>query len=407
MFVVLRSFLLATFLLIFTCATPLVSAATTPLVNLDVQQAEIRDVLTALSKLARVSIIADDSVTGKVTVQLSNIPFETALDLITRTKGLSYRRFNDIIVVASAEKISQQYSQLQVFPLQYAKAEELQKSLQGIVDSKYLKSDLTTNALIFNGPRGEEEKLRESIARLDIPYKQITLEAQIVSIVQEDKKNLGLSWEWDEVPSSASTTSSSSSDTTSSVKAGKINFGPGYVFRYQATLSAMISNGRAKILASPRITTTPGKEAMIFIGDHIPVITEKVSDNTTTQTTEYVDAGIKLIYTPQVNDEGYITAKVHTEVSTPTLVSELKNYRITTRSADTYVRMKEGETLVIGGLINSEESNSLIKVPFLSNLPILGGLFKDVSKSKVSTEVIIFLKPTILYPEQPTERKDK
>ena len=162
----LRHFFAAAFLCFTIAATPAPIFAATPLVSMNVQQAEIRDVLTALSNIAHVSIIADDSVAGKVTVQLTNIPFETALDLITRTKNLSYRRFNDIIVVASAEKIAQQYSQLQVFPLQYAKAEDMQKSLEGIIDGKYLKSDLTTNSLIFSGSRADEEKLRESLARL-------------------------------------------------------------------------------------------------------------------------------------------------------------------------------------------------------------------------------------------------
>ena len=102
----LRHFFAAAFLCFTIAATPAPIFAATPLVSMNVQQAEIRDVLTALSYIAHVSIIADDSVAGKVTVQLTNIPFETALDLITRTKNLSYRRFNDIIVVASAERTS-------------------------------------------------------------------------------------------------------------------------------------------------------------------------------------------------------------------------------------------------------------------------------------------------------------
>lgn len=391
MFVAFRALFLAACLLLFpSAATP---ATASPLVNLNVQQAEIREVLTALSALANTSIIADDSVTGKVTVQLTNVPFDTALDLITRTKGLAYRRYNDLIVVAAAEKMSQHYSQLQVFPLRYAKAEELKTALDGIVDSKHLKADPMTNALIFNGPRSEEDKVREALQRLDLPYKQISLEAKIVSIVKEDNKNIGINWEWDEIPSS-------SSDDEDGVKAGKIHFGPGYLFRYQSTLSAMISSGKAKILASPRITTMPGKEAAIFIGDHIPVITEKTTDGSVTQSTEYVDAGIKLTYTPQVNENGDITAKVHTEVSTPILIAELKNYKITTRSAETYVRLKDGETLVIGGLINAEETNNLSRIPLLSNLPVLGHLFKDTSKSKVNTEVMIFLTPTIIKPSE-------
>ena len=96
-----------------------------------------------------------------------------------------------------------------------------------------------------------------------------------------------------------------------------------------------------------------------------------------------------------MSNAGYITAVVHTEVSTPTLISELKNYKITSRTADTNVRMRNGETLIIGGLINEEEQETLRKVPFISNLPILGELFKDRTKTKNKTEVMMILTPHI------------
>lgn len=117
--------------------------------------------------------------------------------------------------------------------------------------------------------------------------------------------------------------------------------------------------------------------------------------------TEYVDAGIKLRYTPIINSDGsMVTAEVHTEVSTPTLVSDLKNYRITSRQADTNVRMKNGETLIIGGLIGEEETKSVQRIPLLSKLPLLGNLFKNTSKRKTNTEVLMFLTPYITEPGQ-------
>jgi Type II secretory pathway, component PulD len=170
----------------------------------------------------------------------------------------------------------------------------------------------------------------------------------------------------------------------------------------------LITNGKAKILATPRIITIPGKAASIFIGDHIPVLTDKIENGTTTTTTSYVDAGIKLSYTPIVSDDGYITSVVHTEVSTPTLVSELKNYKITSRTADTNVRMRNGETLVIGGLINEEEQKSFKSIPFLSNIPLLGELFKSRSTTKSKTEVMMILTPYITNAgESPAIYNDK
>ena len=124
-------------------------------------------------------------------------------------------------------------------------------------------------------------------------------------------------------------------------------------------------------------------------------MTEKIENGITVNTTEYVDAGIKLTYTPLVSEDDMITSAVHTEVSTPTLVSEIKNYKITSRTADTYVRMRNGETLIIGGLINEEEQKNIQKIPFLSNIPILGELFKNRSTTKNKTEVMMILTPHI------------
>ena len=124
--------------------------------------------------------------------------------------------------------------------------------------------------------------------------------------------------------------------------------------------------------------------------------TEKHNSTGSYTTTEYLDAGIKLTYTPIVSGDGkMVTATVHTEVSTPTLVSEMKNYRITSRTADTNVRMLTGETLVIGGLINEEEQKSIQKVPLLSNIPLFGELFKNRTRRKAKTEVIMILTPHI------------
>lgn len=353
-------------------------------VTMSIKDGEIRDVLTALSTLGEQSIVTDDSVKGKISIAFDNVPFDTALDLVTRTKGLAYRNVHGVIVVSSQEQISKYYGDVAVFKLNFAKAEDAKVILKDIIkgEGAGLSVDPITNSIVFTGNRADEQKVRDTLALVDIPTKQVTLEAKIISLSNEDSKNLGVFWEWDVLPqassSSSSSSSSGSSSTTSSSSdsdstyGGIIHLGHGYKSSFQATLNALFTTGKAKILATPRIITIPGKEASIFIGDHIPVLTEKKDDGETTTSTEYVDAGIKLSYTPVVSNDGYITAVVHTEVSTPTLISELKNYKITSRTADTNVRMRNGETLIIGGLINEEEQETLRKVPFISNLPILG-----------------------------------
>ena len=143
-------------------------------------------------------------------------------------------------------------------------------------------------------------------------------------------------------------------------------------------------------------TTINGKEAHVLIGDRIPVLTDKTSNGVSTSTVEYIEVGIKLEYTPSITADGTITAKVRTEVSTPTLVPDIKNYRITTREAESNVNMKDGETMVIAGLIGTEESRTSNKVPFLGDIPILGALFRSHHNTKSETEVVIFLTAKIV-----------
>jgi protein transport protein HofQ/type IV pilus assembly protein PilQ len=357
-------------------------------VTMSIKDGDIRDVLTALSNLGDQSIVTDDTVKGKISITFDNVPFDAALDLVTRTKGLAYRNVHGVIVVSSQEQISKFYGDVAVFKLNYAKAEDVKTMLKDIVkgEGAGVSVDPITNSIVFTGNRADEQKVRDTLALVDIPTKQVTLEAKIISLSNEDTKNLGVSWDWETLPVSTDP------DTN---YGGIIHLGHGYQSTFQATVNALITSGKAKILATPRIITIPGKEASIFIGDHIPVLTEKTESGETTTSTEYVDAGIKLSYTPVVSNDNYITAVVHTEVSTPTLISELKNYKITSRTADTNVRMRNGETLIIGGLINEEEQETLRKVPFISNLPILGELFKDRTKTKNKTEVMMILTPHI------------
>ncbi|MBQ3433537.1 MAG: type II and III secretion system protein, partial [Selenomonadaceae bacterium] len=119
-------------------------------------------------------------------------------------------------------------------------------------------------------------------------------------------------------------------------------------------------------------------------------------NTSTTTSIEYRDAGIILRYTPRINSDGTITAKIHTEVSTPQYVEDMGAYRFNTRSAETTVTVRDGEPMIIGGLIGAEEAKSVSKIPFLGDLPILGALFRNHRKSKSESELIIFLTAHVL-----------
>ncbi len=356
-------------------------------VSLTIYNGSVGSVLDAVSGISGRSIVTDGDIKGTISIDIHDVSFETAMDTICRAKGLAYRDVDGIIVVSGGGG-STKSGDVEIYKLNYAKAEEVQKTLSALMtDGGKVAIDAVTNSILFSGSGLDGSKVRRAVKVLDVETQQVTLEAKIISIAKTDEKELGIKWSWDGVPQNTT------DDETNDTYHGVVNFGASYQFRFNAALNALFTAGKAKILATPRIITIPGKEASIFIGDHIPVQTEKNDNGTTTTSTEYVDAGIKLTYTPFVSEDGMITSVVHTEVSTPTLVSELKNYKISSRTADTNVRMRNGQTLVIGGLINDEETRTIKKVPILSNIPILGELFKDRIHNKTKTEVMMILTP--------------
>lgn len=159
---------------------------------------------------------------------------------------------------------------LACYPLSYAKAKDVQEALTPHFGTK-LGLDTITNSLILLGDEQSHARLRQLLPKLDVATKQVTLEAKIIAVSREDSKNLGVRWDWDTIPQRKQETNDSSNYD------GSFKFWRGFAFRFNATLNALISNGKARILATPRIITIPGKEASIFIGDHIPVQTESMT----------------------------------------------------------------------------------------------------------------------------------
>ena len=380
--------------------TQICSADSPALLSLSVKNATLQETAAALARMSGRNIITDSKIKELVTLHLEKVTLSAALDILTTAQGLTYVEKNGAILITSEDTLKKLSAGFYTFTLNYVKATDIQKSLSAILNTGKLAADPGSNSLLFNGSQTEARKIKEALQILDVATQQVTLEAKIFAIEKSEEKNLGLQWSWDTLPQYIS--ERKNSDDREDVKNTSGTSHQGHLrllnhsqasFCYTATLNALITSGKAKVLATPSLITVPGKEASIFIGSHIPVVTEKHNNGESTYSTEYVDAGIKLTYTPVVSRDGYITSSVHTEVSTPTLISELKNYRINSRTADTNVRMRNGETLVIGGLISEEEQKQLQQIPFLSKIPLLGALFKNHFSSKSKTEVIMLLTP--------------
>ncbi len=397
--------------------------------SLDVVDGDLRQVLTAVAAAGNLNLVLDDSVQGSVSLKLSDMPPADMVRIISESSGFSCSSRGGIIYVGSREN-GRQLQSVQVNYLDLDKAAamaelflnkgSLNSNKDDAGDAVVINRD--DNTLTFYASSQQYEQVRAFLHRQDTMPRQVSLEAKVTAVQKDAEKDLGISWEWSKLPQYpehdvsydvVSHTISDSDGTISEVSdyipvdevtrswqgggvPGIIRFGRGpegypYEFYYAAQLHALISDGKASILARPNVTTIQGNEAVINIGSEVPVPTISTTDSTTTTSIEYREAGIILRCTPRVNEDGIITVKVHTEVSSPLYVEDMKAYRFQKRSADTIVRLKDGETMVIGGLIGSDEARQMSKIPLLGDIPILGNLFKHIQKSKSDSEVMIFL----------------
>lgn len=445
--------LLSTAAAAFFICTSSVSAA--PMI-LNVHEADLRSAIMLVARNGGLNVSVDDSVKGTISITLNGVEPEKALEIIAKTKNLSLIRDGSIFILTSHVN-SGALMQSYVLPVRYGDPENLRKAIVLSLDPdvetvpdhmtrirnsdgsftyrySYRDSDSDNNtrqerikreervmvspdvnALVLFGTEAEYQRAKNLLADLDVELKQVSVEAKILAIDKDASKNLGVEWTWSNVPQFPDReieinetmsgrvieTEKYTRKANDNTGYGIIQFGRGpagipFEFYYGARINALVTNGKAKILSRPNVTTIQGHEAVINVGSSVPVPRESITNATTTTSIEYRDAGIILKYTPRVNADGTITATIHTEVSTPQYVSDLKAYRFNTRSADTTVTVRDGEPMVIGGLIGAEEAKSLSKIPFLGDLPLLGALFRSHRKSKSESELMIFITARVL-----------
>lgn len=406
--------------------------------------AEVAEVLQAAARLGGYGIVLDSDVRGRITVDTSAEPADL-LPRVARMYGLAAELRDGVFYISSAahaENVRQTY----VFPVHYSAPEALLPAINLSLpeagkrdstpnsssdtkkkeirprtarqtddeDAENAKAQAENTAsrsrddtratvgtdgqsVVLYGTPAEADATRQLLRELDVPARQVALEAKVISLTNDASRELGITWDWSPLPQYEGTrTYRGDSAIPGIVQFGRGPEGHPFEWYYEAQLHALEQAGKAKVLSRPNITTLTGREAVIEIGSEVPVPEVETTSRSTTTSFTYHKAGIILRYTPYVSNDGRITAIVHTEVSSPVYVEDLKAYRFNKRSADTSVRLKDGETMVIGGLIGSEEAKSYRKIPLLGDIPVLGAFFKNVQKSKQSSEIMIFLTARIL-----------
>ncbi len=387
---------------------------------------DIRQVVKTIAKQANVNILCDRSVSGKVVFALKDVYYETALQLIAKTNNLAVRKEGNTFIIGQAKNLAEGFDRntTRNYKLNFAKPEDVQKTISEVYKSTTgtplkVAVDKRINSIVVQGTKEQLDQISELVKQLDVKVHQVLIEAKIVEVSTTGQRHLGMNWGWGagqysegkasstgkiaaitEAQAKNASATSYRPDLTSLATGGNGDvFKLGDFFRgpmfFEATLNALETSGHGKTLTNPKIATLNGQKANIEVGRKIAYYTGG------DQGAGEKDVGVKLVITPQINDEGWITAEIAPEVSF------LEGYDQATgklpligrRLASTVVRVKDGEEILIGGLINEEGTSDTSRFPVLGNIPLLKTFFSSKKNDERTQQLIILVKPSII-PEQ-------
>jgi len=405
-------------------------------ISLDFQQADITNVLRLIAEVSGFNIVVGEGVKSKVTMKLANVPWDQALDMLLKMNALGMIRQGNIVWVDTLQNIAKQQDEearakdskakaepivTRVFYIRNLNATEVHTSLrQNLSPRGTMTVSAASNALIISDTESKLEVLRQLLDGVDLEVPQVQIEARIVQADTTYTRSLGVQWGIQNVNQlgGASGTSAFKTGTTGAFGAQVSDFlinlpanpglpsVPGAGFSIGKTNGAMLDVrlsagellGLTKVIAAPKITTLDKRDAKIAQGESIPFQTTSLQG---TQTT-FVDANLELNVTPQITSRDpkeigkQILMKVRATRNAVGARSNPAGPSIDRREATTQVLVRDGETMVIGGVFVDTQSNNVAGIPYLSRIPVLGWLFKNKTENVSKQELLIFLTPTIV-----------
>ena len=413
------------------------SAYTGKKISLDFQDIEVRRVLQLLADFTGINMVASDTVQGNITLRLKDVPWDQALDIIMKTKNLDKRRNGNVIWIApvaelikseeeEAKAIAQSIKlspiQTDYIQLSYAKSADVLKLLEDSRDSKGGESNRTagsdslalesllsargsavsdsrTNTLIINDRQQNIDKIRRMIDLLDVAVKQVMVEARIVTASTDFSRELGIKWSAKKLGNSPVWGGDFQPSFDLGVDlatntAGTFNFGLLKISDYMLNLelSALQADGHGEVLSAPKVLTGDKQKAYILRGTEIPYQTWSATEGLKT---EFRAANLKLEVTPSITPDGKVQMALKIEKDTVGTLTSV-GYLINTNELETNVLVDDGETVVLGGIFDDIKQNQYEKVPFFGDLPVVGALFKNNTRSSAQTELLIFVTPRIV-----------
>ncbi len=372
------------------------------IVNLSFTNASLKNVLNSLAKIYGLNLVAGEAVEGTVTLTLRGVTLEEGLRQMLKLNGFGFAVKGEIIEVNRLEE-------KRVNQLVYLKylttdtALEFIKSLAS--EGAILKADESSNAILVSDFQPKIDDMRSALEEIDKPPQQVLIESKLMDITHTDLDNLGLNWSAVAInlptrsghlpllltggtfnlkgPSSTLT----STESTFTLARG--------ITTFTVAINALIRDNKVKVIASPTILTLNTVEAKITIGEKFPIREQTQTSTGTLETTRFVDVGTTLRVTPRINRDGYIQMHLHPEVSSVSSTLDA-GPRITTREADTTVLVKDGQPIVIAGLIQQDESTINGGIPVLKHIPFFGLLFQNHSRDHTRKELVIVITPHLI-----------
>lgn len=430
--------------------------------SLNFQNVEVRSVLQVIADFTGMNIVASDTVTGNLTLRLKDVPWDQALDLILQTKGLDKRQNGNVVWIApkdellAKEKLEyESKSQIvdlepmvtEYISLNYMRADEAQTMLYGNAAGAFLNSagsavncsaqaqglgggavvqslqqgkesdqkiltkrgratyELKTNTLIITDTARKILEIRELLARLDIPARQVMIEARVVVATDGWSRDLGARLSFSAASNLGKKKILGGPLELSGAGGGPLNGAPNFAFSLlnlangnvlDLELRALEADDRGKVISNPRVVTSNQKPAVILNGTQIPYITPPAQLGGVATVT-FKDAFLCLLVDPQILNNDSIILTVEVQKDAVRNIADIgDNPAIDTKRIKTQVRVNNGETLVLGGIYDGNENTSISKVPFLGDVPVFGNLFKTTRKENSKTELIIFITPRII-----------
>lgn len=362
---------------------------------LEFRNAAVADVLWALAGRAGWNLVIEGEIEGSLTANLEGMDYTQALALVSDAASLNYRLGDGVLYVrqTAPPPEPQPVRRVAVVRLDHADPERTKEMLAGMYPDMHFDVDTQSRRLLIEGADAQVASVERFVKELDVPRRQVIVEARLEEINVEALHLLGI--DWGEGPW-ATLNSTSLNPLVLALDPAAL----------RGQLEALRSNGLTTILSSPRIAAIEGEPATILVGDRIPIIMQIFEeDGRISEVLEFIEAGIKLDITALIGDDDTITMRIDTEVSSITGMTPQNIPQIRTREMSTMVRVRDGQSLVIGGLITEDEREVMRGLPLLSDLPVLGRLFGSKETETVQTEMVVFLIPHIVYDEPEAGRR--